>query len=143
MDILGNPYPSSLDRNALLTGNAGLSSPSYWNPSGTYSGTYQPYTPGDVIPSMQGFAANWTAGGSTADITYTNAMRSTTAGTWRSSTIDGDINIELRGNGYGDVRIFFGEMMTSTFDALEDAHKSRAQWVSRRSSQETMRTCFL
>ena len=123
-DILGNPYPSSLDRNNLIIGNSGLNSPSYWDPSGTYSGTYQPYTPGSVIPSMQGFAANWNAGGSTADITYTNAMRSTTAGTWRSATIDGDINIELRGNGYGDVtRIFFGEMMTSTFDALEDAYK--------------------
>ena len=65
-DILGNPYPSGLDRNALISGNQipapgspsgsfGLNSISYWNPSGTYSGTYAPYLPGDVIASFQGF----------------------------------------------------------------------------------------
>ena len=86
-DMLGNPYPSSLDRDAVINGNtgSGLSSLSYWNPSGTYSGTYQAYQPGEIIASFQGFAANSSNAGSTPTVSFDNSMRTTADATWRSA----------------------------------------------------------
>ena len=134
-DILGNPYPSGLDRNALISGNQipapgspsgsfGLNSISYWNPSGTYSGTYAPYLPGDVIASFQGFSANWDAGGTNPTITFSNSMRSTATGTWRTGWYNERIDVELRGNGFADrTIILFADDATNGFDAMYDAEK--------------------
>ena len=134
-DILGNPYPSGLERNALISGNQipapgspsgsfGLNSISYWNPSGTYSGTYSPYLPGDVIASFQGFSANWDAGGTNPTITYSNSMRSTETGTWRTGWYNERIDVELRGNGFADrTIILFADDATNGFDAMYDAEK--------------------
>ena len=134
-DILGNPYPSGLDRNALISGNQipapgspsgsfGLNSISYWNPSGTYSGTYAPYLPGDVIASFQGFSANWDAGGTNPTITFSNSMRSTASGTWRTGWYNERIDVELRGNGFADrTIILFADDATNGFDAMYDAEK--------------------
>ena len=96
-----------------------LSSISYWNPSGTYSGTYQAYQPGEIIASFQGFAANSSNAGSTPTVSFDNSMRTTADATWRSAWYNERIDVELRGNGFADrTTIAFADDATNGFDAI-------------------------
>ena len=124
-DLIGNPYPSPMSRDAFIQGNTGVNSPSYYNPSGTYSGTYSAYTIGESIPATQGFAVRaGTLNGVDVTVNFTDAMRTTTSGTFRNDWYEHGLEVEVRGNGFADKTfIAFGEDMTSLFDPLFEAYK--------------------
>ena len=124
-DLIGNPYPSPMSRDAFIVGNTGVNSPSYYNPSGTYSGTYSPYSIGESIPATQGFAVRaGTLNGVDVTVNFTDAMRTTTSGTFRNDWYEHGLEVEVSGNGFADKTfIAFGDDMTSTFDPLYEAYK--------------------
>lgn len=124
-DLIGNPYPSPMSRDAFIVGNTGVNSPSYYNPSGTYSGTYSAYSIGESIPATQGFAVRaGTLNGVDVSVNFTDAMRTTTSGTFRNDWYEHGLEVEVRGNGFADKTfIAFGDDMTSMFDPLYEAYK--------------------
>ena len=124
-DLIGNPYPSPMSRDAFIQGNTEVNSPSYYNPSGTYSGTYSAYTVGESIPATQGFAIRaGTLNGVDVAVNLTDAMRTTTSGTFRNDWYQHGLEVEVRGNGFADKTfIAFGDDMTSMFDPLYESYK--------------------
>ena len=124
-DIIGNPYPSPMSRDAFIQGNTSVNSPSYYNPSGTYSGTYSAYNVGESIPATQGFAVRAaTLDGVDVTVNFSNSMRTTTSGTFRDDWYQHGLEVEVRGNGFADKTfIAFGDDMTSMFDPLYEAYK--------------------
>jgi len=124
-DIIGNPYPSPMSRDAFIAGNTGVNSPSYYNPSGTYSGTYSAYNVGESIPATQGFAVRAaTLDGVDVAVNFSNSMRTATSGTFRDNWYEHGLEVEVRGNGFADKTfIAFGDDMTSMFDPLYEAYK--------------------
>ena len=124
-DLIGNPYPSPMSRDAFIQGNTGVNSPSYYNPSGTYSGTYSAYSIGESIPATQGFAVRaGSLNGVDVTVNFSDAMRTTTSGTFRNDWYEHGLEVEVRGNGFADKTfIAFGEDMTPMFDPLYEAFK--------------------
>jgi hypothetical protein len=89
LNLIGNPYPSALDFDALCSANSGkLSSSSYWIMLG--SGTYASYTVGSggtagasrYISSMQGFEVT---AASSSNLSFTNLMRTHNSQVWLKS----------------------------------------------------------
>ena len=124
-DLIGNPYPSPISKDAFIQGNTGVNSPSYYNSSGTLSGTYSAYALGESIPATQGFAVRaGTLDGVDITVNFTDAMRTTSSGTFRDNWYEHGLEVEVRGNGFADKTfIAFGDDMTSLFDPLFEAYK--------------------
>jgi hypothetical protein len=86
LNLIGNPYPSAIDFDAIYSGNSGvLTTATYWIMLG--DGSYASYTVGSggtagasrYIAPMQGFDVYT---GSTTNLTLTNAMRLHNSQVW-------------------------------------------------------------
>jgi hypothetical protein len=139
--LLGNPYPSALDYDALITNTTGMESALYvYKSSGQYTGTYTTYVPAGAtnggpgvsanggtsnIPVAQGFFMR-TAAGQTGSVTFTTAARTTapeTALFQRTASTLSTLALTLSGNGIANqTRVYFDQQATPAFDARYDAH---------------------
>ncbi|WP_223649441.1 DUF4394 domain-containing protein [Hymenobacter psoromatis] len=88
--LLGNPYPSSLDWDQVTaTGLANIAPSLYvYKSSGQYTGSYASYVNGqgtnggtNVVPVAQGFLVRTAAAGATGNINFANSQRITTDAT--------------------------------------------------------------
>ncbi|MCX6197679.1 MAG: lamin tail domain-containing protein [Bacteroidetes bacterium] len=122
--LLSNPFPSGY----TYTGQAGFAANGFvYVPSGQYTGTYQPLTPGTVLAPFQGFMIFKTAGGS-ATYNFTKANRSTNGNNvFQSNSNIETLEIEVNGNGFGDATtLSFNSSSTNQFDADYDLRKQRS-----------------
>ncbi|MGI4762222.1 MAG: DUF4394 domain-containing protein [Janthinobacterium lividum] len=139
--LLGNPYPSALNYDALITNTTGMESALYvYKSSGQYTGTYTTYVPAGAtnggpgmsanggtsnIPVAQGFFMR-TAPGQTGSVTFTTAARSQapeTAAFQRTASTLPTLALTLSGNGVANqTRVYFDQQATPAFDAKYDAH---------------------
>lgn len=122
--LLSNPFPSGY----TYTAQAGFAANGFvYVPSGQYTGTYQPLTPGTVLAPFQGFMIFKTAGGS-ANYNFTKANRSTNGNNvFQSTNNDETLEIEVSGNGFGDATtLSFNSSSTNQFDAEFDLRKQRS-----------------
>ena len=125
-NLFGNPYPSPMSIDDFLAANIPfLNSPSQYEPSGPFAGTYQPYAPGSNVAVNQGFMA--ISADAAYAATFTNDMRSTGPADWKSNTgsyFEHKLDIEVHGNGFADrTEIYFNEAATAEFDVLFDRVK--------------------
>jgi hypothetical protein len=140
--LLGNPYPSALNYDALITNTVGMESALYvYKSSGQYTGTYTTYVPNGAtnggpgvsanggtsnIPVAQGFFMR-TAAGQTGSVTFSTAARTTAPETalfqrTAASTLS-TLALTLSGNGVANqTRVYFDQQATPAFDAKYDAH---------------------
>ncbi|MDO7886212.1 DUF4394 domain-containing protein [Hymenobacter cheonanensis] len=139
--LLGNPYPSALNYDALITNTTGMESALYvYKSSGQYTGTYTTYVPAGPtnggpgvsanggtsnIPVAQGFFMR-TAAGQTGSVTFSTAARTTapeTALFQRTANTLSTLALTLSGNGVANqTRVYFDQQATPAFDAKYDAH---------------------
>lgn len=140
--LLGNPYPSALNYDVLITNTVGMESALYvYKSSGQYTGTYTTYVPNGAtnggpgvsanggtsnIPVAQGFFMR-TAAGQTGSVTFNTAARTTAPETalfqrTAASTLS-TLALTLSGNGVANqTRVYFDQQATPAFDAKYDAH---------------------
>jgi len=140
--LLGNPYPSALNYDVLITNTVGMESALYvYKSSGQYTGTYTTYVPSGAtnggpgvsanggtsnIPVAQGFFMR-TAAGQTGSVTFSTAARTTAPETalfqrTAASTLS-TLALTLSGNGVANqTRVYFDQQATPAFDAKYDAH---------------------
>jgi hypothetical protein len=139
--LLGNPYPSALNYDVLITNTTGMESALYvYKSSGQYTGTYTTYVPSGAtnggpgvsanggtsnIPVAQGFFMR-TAAGQTGSVTFNTAARTTapeTALFQRTASTLNTLALTLSGNGVANqTRVYFDQQATPAFDAKYDAH---------------------
>ncbi len=122
--LLSNPFPSGY----TYTAQAGFAANGLvYVPSGMYTGTYQPLTPGTVLAPFQGFMIFKTAGGS-ATYNFTTANRSTNGNNvFQSNSNAETLDIEVSGNGFGDATsLSFNSSSSNQFDAAFDLRKQRS-----------------
>jgi hypothetical protein len=141
--LLGNPYPSALNYDVLITNpnTVGMESALYvYKSSGQYSGTYTTYVPNSAtnggpgvsanggtsnIPVAQGFFMR-TAAGQTGSVMFNTAARTTapeTALFQRTASTLSTLALTLSGNGVANqTRVYFDQQATPAFDAKYDAH---------------------
>ncbi len=125
-NMVGNPYPSSIDWNSNWT-TSNLDATAYiyngvqyvtWNRN-TASGT----APSGVIPSTQGFVV--LANNSSASLTFPQSERLNGSQAFykESSTIDSYVSLEVEGNNYSDnIIVGFNNAATDSFDSDFDAY---------------------
>jgi len=145
--LLGNPYPSALNYDALITNTTGMESALYvYKSSGQYTGTYTTYVPSTSItngttsggpgvsanggtsniPVAQGFFMR-TAAGQTGSVTFTTAARTTAPETAAFQRTAADsrptLALTLRNTSIANqTRVYFDQQATPAFDARYDAH---------------------
>ena len=122
-NLVGNPFPSPVDVTSFLTANGSVNSPSQYEPSGPFAGTYQGYAPGSNVAINQGFMVQASAAG---PISFDNTMRSTGVSEWKTGEtwFDSKLDIEVHGGGFADrTHVFFNEEATADFDVVYDRVK--------------------
>ena len=124
-NLLGNPYPSPLSIDDFLLQNGTvLNSPNQYEPSGPFSGTYQPYAPGSNVAIAQGFMVFCSI---TSVPGFSDAMRTTGPAMWKNEAgdyFDHKLEIEVHGNGHADrTEVYFNREATADFDVVYDRTK--------------------
>ncbi|RZK32005.1 MAG: T9SS type A sorting domain-containing protein, partial [Hymenobacter sp.] len=132
--LLGNPYPSSLDWNQVAaSGLSGIENAVYvFKSTSQYSGSYASYVNGqgtnggtNVIPVAQGFFVR-TSAGATGSINFTNAQRITTDATAPFQRTAADTRPQLllelsNGTTASQTDVYFESGATPAFDKAYDA----------------------
>jgi len=133
--LLGNPYPSSLDWDQVVaTGLSNIAPTVYVSKSsGQYTGSYASYVNGqgtnggtNVIPVAQGFFVRTSAVGATGNLNFMNSQRITTDATAPFQRTAADTRPQLLlelGNGTlaSQTDIYFQSGATAGFDNAFDA----------------------
>ena len=133
--LLGNPYPSSLDWNQVVASGLVNIRPALYvvKSSGQYAGSYATYLNGqgtnggtNVVPVAQGFFVQTSAAGATGNINFTDAQRITTASTAPFQRTAADTRPQLLlelGNGTlaSQTDIYFEQGATTGLDNAFDA----------------------
>jgi hypothetical protein len=131
-NLVGNPYPSSLRFNNLVSANSSLILPILyvWNPAisnyATYNGSVWNNNPAgsgasDAIGHSQGMFVIATASG---NLNFTNSMRTTTNPGTFFSTPAGVIKLQVSSNGYSDETTLMTQSNASeNYDQMVDAKK--------------------
>jgi hypothetical protein len=139
-NLLGNPFPSAIDWNALSR-SAGLDNALYYYDNAEQKYRYFLSIDGDetslgdgsrYIPAMQGFMVHASTSGATLTIP-TVAKTHTGQNTYYKSTttIPGSLSLKVAANGYEDEAfIHFNSQATTTFDGAFDAYKLRSYSTS-------------
>jgi hypothetical protein len=129
IDLISNPYPSSIDFDFFYGDNIGTIGSTYyiWDPT---AGTYKTYTNGvggslsDAIVPGQGFFVTTT---SAAPVAFNNGQRIHATGPLVKDMTPYLLTLEAAGNTFKDYsHIHFREDATYNYDVLYDAHK----WAS-------------
>jgi hypothetical protein len=129
VDLISNPYASSIDFDLFQLTNAGVITTTYyiWQPG---NGNYGTYTVGgggtlsnDILPG-QGFFVLTTAA---APVSFLNTHRVHSAGPLVKSDVPYLLTLEAAGNNFKDyTHVQFRDMATNNYDVMYDAHK----WAS-------------
>lgn len=132
--FLGNPYPSAVDYNVLLSNSTGIENALFvYKSNGQYTGTYTSYVNGkgansgtNVLPLGQGFFVR-TAAGQTGTVNFTNAARTNAPETALFQRTAADprptLALTLRNASIANqARVYFEQGATAAFDAKFDAH---------------------
>ncbi len=122
--LLTNPYPSGY----TYQQEPGFNALAFvYIPTGAFSGSYQPLTPGSVLAPFQGFMVQRTASGN-ATFNFHNAQRNTNGNSNFYQINNAEtLNIEISGNGFMDATdLSFNVNSTNTFDADYDLRKQRS-----------------
>ncbi|NML64137.1 DUF4394 domain-containing protein [Hymenobacter sp. RP-2-7] len=133
--LLGNPYPSALDWDQVVsTGLAGLNNALFvYKSTGRYTGTYASYVNGqpanggtNVVPLAQGFFVRTSMVGGQGSLNFQNSQRITSATTapFQRTTADTRPQLLLElSNGTAAIQtdIYFERGATAAFDATFDA----------------------
>lgn len=127
-NLIGNPYPSSIDWSlAYAANNDKVDAATYRHVNAStwasYASGVQTNTATKYIAPGQGFFVGANAGGA---VTFTNDMRVHDAGTFykNAEVVPNLIRLEVSGNGYKDEAVFrFLEEASAEFDGQYDAHK--------------------
>jgi hypothetical protein len=130
LDLLSNPYPSSLDFNGFYTTNSSKITNKYylWNPTGgAGTGNYVWYiiSGGGTLPQYiqvgQGFFVETT---SNTSANYNNTMRVHSTVPFLKDDYAYQLRLNLEGNGFSDAAfIYFKEEGTWGYDELHDVNK--------------------
>jgi hypothetical protein len=130
--LLGNPYPSSLDWNLVAaSGLSGIENALYvFKSTGQYSGSYASYVNGqgtnggtNVVPVAQGFFVR-TSAGAMGSINFTNAQRITGTAPFQRTAADTrpQLLLELsNGTATSQTDVYFENGATTAFDKAYDA----------------------
>ncbi len=133
--LLGNPYPSPLDWNAVNT--TGLDAAVYvFRSTGPYAGTYSSYVPSGIgvnggtnqLAAMQGFFVRTTSASTPGSLNFTNAARLTTYAnpTFQRTASTAPLVRLALGAATGpadEAVVYFPSDATAGFDPTTDAHK--------------------
>jgi len=132
--LLGNPYPSAINYDVVLSNSTGVESALFvYKSSGQYTGTYTSYVNGlgtssgtNNLPVAQGFFVR-TASGQTGSVSFTNAARTNAPETalFQRTTADPrpTLALTLRNTSIANqARVYFEQGATAAFDAKFDAH---------------------
>ena len=133
-NLVGNPYPSSIDWNAAGWTKNNVNATTYCHITGASSDSWATFvagTPGvgvnggtQYIASGQGFFVQATAAGTLA---MTDAVRVHNAGTFFKNSeevVPNLVRLEVSGNSYKDEAVVrFMQEATAEFDGQYDAHK--------------------
>ncbi|RZK62527.1 MAG: T9SS type A sorting domain-containing protein [Hymenobacter sp.] len=136
--LLGNPYPSPLNWDAVST--TGLDAAVYvYRSTGPYAGTYASYVPGGAstnggtaqLAAMQGFFVRTTSASTPGTINFANAARLTTYASpifQRTASTDPLVRLTLAAaTGPADEAVvYFTSGASAGFDATADAYKLTA-----------------
>ncbi|MCB0821641.1 MAG: T9SS type A sorting domain-containing protein [Bacteroidales bacterium] len=127
-NLMGNPYMSALDADAMVaTWPAALNTSIYqYNDAALDFVEWSAAVPGvnNLIAPTQGFFVSATAGGT---LTVDNSMRAH-GGMFMKSEVDNLLGLQASGNGYEDeMYIRFMEEATANFDGSWDAYKLLTQ----------------
>ena len=120
-NLFGNPYPSPINRNAVIT--AGATDVQYYETSGVYQGTFSPYLPGQNIAIAQGFQAHVNTN---TTLTFDNTFRNTNAATWyqNENWFTHLLTISVLGTNAADKTIvYFNEEATNGYEPMYDVVK--------------------
>jgi hypothetical protein len=129
IDLISNPYPSSIDFDLFYGNNIGTIGSTYyiWDPT---IGSYKSYTNGvggsltDAIVPGQGFFVTTTAA---APVIFNNGQRVHATGPLVKDMTPYMLTLEAAGNTFKEyTHIHFMEDATYNYDVLYDAHK----WAS-------------
>jgi hypothetical protein len=131
--FLGNPYPSALDYDLVLSNSSGIESALFvFKSSGQYTGTYTSYVNGqsantgtNILPVAQGFFVR-TAVGQTGSVNFRNAARINGPETALFQRTAADprpsLALTLRNATLANqTRVYFEQGATAAFDAKFDA----------------------
>jgi hypothetical protein len=131
--FLGNPYPSALDYDVVLSNSTGIESALFvYKSSGQYTGTYTSYVNGqsansgtNILPLGQGFFIR-TAVGQTGTVNFSNAARVNGPETALFQRTAADprpsLALTLRNASLANqTRVYFEQGATAAFDAKFDA----------------------
>ncbi len=132
--FLGNPYPSALNYDLVLSNSTGIENALFvYKSSGQYTGSYTSYVNGfatntgtNNIPVAQGFFVR-TAVGQTGSVNFTNAARTNAPETAAFQRTAADprptLALTLRNaNIANQARVYFEQGATAAFDEKFDAH---------------------
>lgn len=132
--FLGNPYPSALDYDVVLSNSTGLENALFvYKSSGQYVGTYTSYVNGlgsnsgtSNLPVAQGFFVR-TATGQTGTVNFSNAARLAAPETALFQRTAADprptLAFTLRNASIANqARVYFEQGATAAFDEKFDAH---------------------
>ncbi len=133
--LLGNPYPSSLDWNQVVSSGLVNIRPTLYvfKSSGQYAGAYASYLNGqgtnggtNVVPVAQGFFVQTSAAGATGNLNFSDAQRITSATTAPFERTAADTRPQLLlelGNGTlaSQTDIYFEQGATTGLDNAFDA----------------------
>lgn len=140
-NLIGNPFPSAIDWDAVALGN-GMDNALYYYDASIENYRYYIHLEGEVgavgsgsryIPAMQGFMVHAKTSG-TQTITIDNDDRVHQAQTVfykTAATIPGSLSLKVTADGYEDVAfIHFNNAATAQFDGDYDAYKLKSYSVN-------------
>lgn len=133
-NLLGNPFPSALDWDAVILGD-GMDNALYYYDNDNQNYRYYIQLPGEegalgsgqrYIPAMQGFMVHAKSSG-TKTVTINNSQRVHTGQNvyYKSAgNIPGSLSLKVNSNGFEDVAfVHFNSGATTQFDGSFDAYK--------------------
>lgn len=123
-NLIGNPYPSPISRDALVA--AGGTNASYFVTSGVYQGSYTAYGIGSNIAVSQGVQVFTPTTGA---INFSNAMRNTNASIWYSTSewFTHKLEIAVLGTQFADkTTLFFNEEASNSYEPMFDVVKRKS-----------------
>ena len=124
-NLFSNPFPSGY----TYTPQAGFNAlGSIYVPSGPYSGSYQPLTPGTVLAPFQGIMLQVATPGSTPTYNFTRGNRTLSGATLFYQNNNAEtLELEVSGNGFMDkTQLSFNAQSTDQFDSDFDLRKQRS-----------------
>ena len=123
-NLLGNPYPSPIGRDAVIT--AGASDVQYFVTSGVYQGSYTAYGIGSNIAIGQGFQVHVNTSG---NINFDNTMRNTNAATWyeNENWFEYKLEVSVQGNSFADkTTLFYNNEASNAYEPMYDVRKRKS-----------------